>query len=58
MRKTEKKYWVNGYKTMGVNFHTLAFQFLGLGILICWRLKPNAFTNKRYFNFEMFNLIK
>lgn len=36
MRKTEKKYWENGYSIRGGHFKQFAFSFLSLGVIIYW----------------------
>ena len=36
MQKTEKKYWVNGYRLLGSNFKTYSITIFNIGIMICW----------------------
>ena len=52
MRKTELKHWINGHYIRGNAFHSIAWQLLSFGFLLSIQLK-----GKKYFNFEIFNLI-
>ena len=52
MKKTELKHWVNGWQIRGNAFHSFSWSILRVGFLLSIQLK-----GKKYFNFEVFNLI-
>jgi hypothetical protein len=50
MKKTEKKYWVNGHHVRGKDFHTLAVSYKNNAVLFCF-----SFSLK-YISFQFFQL--
>jgi hypothetical protein len=55
MKKTEKRYWVNGHQVRGGWFHTFNFQIFNIGIMIDWKKKSVGFTKKT--NIYFFKLV-
>jgi len=50
MKKTEKKYWVNGHQIRGNDFHSFAASHKNYAVLFCF-----SFSLK-YISFQLFKL--
>lgn len=50
MKKTEKKYWINGIQKRGKDFYTLAFSIKNKALLISFSF------SKKYINTQLFTL--
>lgn len=58
MIKTEKKYWVNGYRKYGSDFNTYALNIKNIGVMFCWNSSFKMIKElKKIFEVSIYKLI-
>lgn len=48
MKKTEKKYWQNGYSIRGEHFHQIGLSLFNYAILVSWSIKTKSLYLTQY----------